>query len=98
MSERKTGQLGTPEIKKRIDESARNADKRSKKANKYNPTKEELLGSKTKRQSKFGEIAERQKKEKDLDMGYTTLELKKGGKIGRGCGVAMRGAGKVMKA
>ena len=98
MSERKTGQLGKKEIKNNIKRSAENANKRSKKYNKYNPTKEELLGSKTKRQSKFGEIAERQKKEKDLDMGYTTLELKKGGKIGRGCGVAMRGAGKVMKA
>jgi hypothetical protein len=98
MSNRKTGQLGKPEIKKNIDKAAKAADKRSAKANRYNPTKEELIGSKNKRQSKFGEIAERQQKEKDLDMGYTTLELKTGGKIGRGCGAAMRGAGKVMKA
>lgn len=97
MAERKTGQLRNKEIKENIDQAANAADERSKKANKYNPTKKELFGSETERPSTFGEIAKRQKKEKDLDRGYTTLKLKTGGKIGRGCGAAMRGGGKVMR-
>jgi len=46
MSERKTGQLGTPEIKNNIKRSAENANKRSKKYNKYNPIKKNYLDQK----------------------------------------------------
>jgi len=40
---------------------------------------------------------EQSKKKKDTSKSKT-IKKAKGGKIGRGCGAAMRGAGKVMKA
>ena len=38
--------------------------KDQKKANKYNPTKEEMVGSKTKRPANFGEIGKKTKTKK----------------------------------
>ena len=71
-------QIQSAANKEKIDKAAKAANKRSAKANKYNPTKEEMFGSETKRPSNFGEIGKRQKKDKDIDMGYKTVALKHG--------------------
>ena len=73
------GQIHSAANKEKIDKAAKAANKRSKKANKYNPTKEEMFGSKTKRPSNFGEIGKRQKKDKDIDKSIKTVALKNGG-------------------
>lgn len=78
------GQIHSAANKKKIDKAAKAANKRSAEANKYNPTKEEMVGSKNKRPATFGEIGNRQKKEKDIDMGYTTVALNSGGSIADG--------------
>jgi len=73
------GQIHSAANKEKIDKAAKAADKRSAEANKYNPTKEEMVGSKTKRPSNFGEIGKRQKKDKDIDKSIKTVALKNGG-------------------
>ena len=70
------GQIHSAANKEKIDKAAKAANKRSKKANKYNPTKEEMFGSETKRPSNFGEIRKRQRQDK----GFETVSLKHGGK------------------
>lgn len=75
------GQIHSAANKQKIDKAAKAANERSAEANKYNPTKEEMVGSKTKRPSNFGEIGKRQKKDKDIDMGYTTVALNGGGSV-----------------
>jgi len=72
------GQIHSAVNKEKIDKAAKAANERSKKANKYNPTKEEMVGSKTKRPANFGEIGKRQKKDKDIDKSHTTVALKHG--------------------
>lgn len=80
------GQIHSAKNKENIDKAAKAANKRSEEANKYNPTKEEMVGSKTKRPSNFGEIGKRQKKDKDIDMGYKTVALKNGSGISKAMG------------
>ena len=71
------GQIHSSANKEKINKAARAADKRSAEANKYNPTKEEMFGSETKRPSNFGEIRKRQRQDK----GFKTVSLKHGGKV-----------------
>jgi hypothetical protein len=75
------GQIHSAANKEKIDKAAKAADKRSAEANKYNPTKEEMVGSKNKRPATFGEIGKRQKKEKDIDKGFETIAIKTGGNV-----------------
>ena len=75
------GQIHSAANKEKIDEAANAANKRSAKANKYNPTKVEMVGSKTKRPANFGEIGKRQRQDKDIDMGYKTVALNGGGSV-----------------
>lgn len=72
------GQIHSAVNKEKIDKVAKAANERSKKANKYNPTKEEMVGSKTKRPANFGEIGKRQKQDKDIDKSIKTIALKHG--------------------
>ena len=75
------GQIQSAANKEKIAKAAKAANKRSAEANKYNPTKEEMFGSETKRPSNFGEIGKRQRQDKDIDMGYTTVALNGGGSV-----------------
>ena len=80
------GQIHSAVNKEKIDKAAKAANERSKKANKYNPTKEEMVGSKTKRPANFGEIGKRQKKDKDIDKSIKTVAIKNGSSISKAMG------------
>lgn len=72
------GQIHSVANKEKIDKAAKAANKRSVKANKYNPTKEEMFGSETKSPTSLYKIRKRQEKDKDIDKSYTTVALKHG--------------------